>query len=352
MRAAVWHGARDVRLDEVAEPAPLAKGRALVEVSLAGICASDVAEYRDGPHVIPVARPHALTGRCAPIVLGHEYVGHVAAVGADVGGLTVGTRVCGDACIRCGSCYWCLRGEYNICELGGSVGLHADGAFARFVDVPAYTLFALPNEVSDRCATAVEPLAVGLHALRQAGLRPGENVVVIGYGMIGAGVAALAKSIGAGRVFVVEPNRHRARLAESMGISEVLCNPDLDLRREVRARTRVGADVVVECSGVPRLLGEAIEATRRGGRVVLCGIGHQEGTIRPSRIVYFERTIVGALGYRFDHGAVIDLLADGRLDMSPVFGEEIALSDIVGGGFERALRESSCPLRVPVVLHA
>lgn len=349
MKAAVWHAARDVRLDDVPDPRSPATGRVLVEVSLAAICASDVAEYRDGPHVIPVASPHALTGRSAPVVLGHEYVGRVAAVGPGVDGITVGTRVCGDACIRCGSCYWCLRGEYNICEVGGSIGFHSDGAFGRFVEVPAYTLFHLPDLVPDRLGTAIEPLAVGLHALHQADLRPGENVVVIGYGMVGAAVATLASAVGAGRVFVVEPNRHRAELAEQMGNAEVLGGTSLDLRREVRARTKVGSDVVVDCSGVAGLLGEAIEATRRGGRLVLCGISHQKGSIVPSRVVYFERTIVGALGYRYDHPAVIDLIADGRVDISAAFGEEISLAEIVDGGLERALNDPTCPLRVPVV---
>jgi (R,R)-butanediol dehydrogenase/meso-butanediol dehydrogenase/diacetyl reductase len=230
------------------------------------------------------------------------------------------------------------------------VGLHADGAFARFLDVPAYTLYSLPDCVTDRCATAVEPLAIGLHALRRAQLQPGDNVVVLGYGMIGAGVAAVARAIGAGQVVVVEPNRYRAELAGTMGVSEVLANPGADLRREVRARTAgVGADVVIECTGIPNLLGEAIEMTRRGGQVVLCGISHHDSTIATHRLIYFERKILGTLGYRYDHAAVIDLIARGRVDVEPIFGEEISLLDIVGEGFERMLKDPVCPLRIPVV---
>ena len=349
MRAAVWHAAKDVRVDQVADPKPPRHGRVLVEVALASICASDIAEFRDGPHVIPVTRPHPLTGRVAPVTLGHEYVGRVVAVGAEVANVEVGNRVCGDACIRCGTCYWCLRGEYNICERGGSVGFHADGAFAQFVEVPAYTLYRLPDNVSDRHGTVVEPLAVALHALRRAEFRAGESVVVMGYGMVGAGVAVIARAIGAGQVLVVEPSRHRAELAERMGIQQVLRGTDLDLRREVRNRTGVGADLVVDCSGVPSVLGGALDATRRGGRLVLCGISHSDATISPNRIVYFERTITGTLGYRYDHASVIDLLSDGRVDVAPVFGDEVGLSDIVKGGLERALRDPDCPLRVPIV---
>lgn len=361
MRGAVWHAARDVRIEEVAEPAAEpAEGQVLVEVSIAGICASDVAEYRDGPHMIPVGRPHPLTGRTAPVVLGHEYSGRVAAVGAGVAGLAVGDRVCGDACIRCGHCYWCLRGEYNICEVGAAIGLQADGAFAPLLEVPAYSLCLVPDAVTDRSAAVVEPLAVGLHALGRGRFRPGDTVVVLGYGMIGAGVAAIARVTGAGQVVVVEPNEHRAALAAAMGATEVL--PGVgdgkagggrsgrgDLRREIQARTGgVGADLVIDCTGVPALLGPAVEAARRGGTVVLCGIGHLEAPLTPSRLVYFERSVVGALGYRYDHAAVVALLADGRLDIDPLLGEPIPLSGVVSDGLERMLRDPACPLRVPV----
>src|SRR5262245_19271290 len=126
MRAAVWHGRQDVRIDDVPSPAITSPGDVLVEVDLATICASDVTEWISGPHVIPVDRPHPLTGHRGPVILGHEYIGHVVDSGDTT--LRVGERVCGDACLRCGTCYWCVRGEYNICPVGGSVGYHLHGA--------------------------------------------------------------------------------------------------------------------------------------------------------------------------------------------------------------------------------
>lgn len=347
MRAAVWHAAGDVRVDDVAEPAAR-DGEVLVEVDLACICASDIAEYRDGPHVIPVSRPHPLTGRAAPVTLGHEYVGRVVEVGGGVEGLAVGDRVCGDACLRCETCYWCVRGEYNICARGASVGLHADGAFAPRLTVPAYTLAAVPDAVPDTTAALVEPLAVGLHALRRARFQAGETVVVIGFGMVGASVLLSARASGAAAVVVVEGSPARSETARQLGAAEV-CAPEDDVRGAARARTQgIGADVVVDCTGSAAVLPVAVELARRGGRVVICGIPHQPSQVSAARLVYFEREVIGALGYRHDHGAVLAMLADGRLSCDGILGPVIDLEDIVTEGFERITRDPSAPLRVPV----
>ncbi len=349
MQAAVWHGAGEVRVEAVAEPGEPRAGHAVVEVGLACICASDVAEYRDGPHVIPTRRPHPLTGRIAPLTLGHEYTGRVVAVAPDVETTAVSDRVCGDACIRCGQCFWCLRGEYNICAVGGSVGFHSDGAFARLVEVPAYTLYPVPDSVEDMEAAIVEPLAVGLHALRRARFEAGESVVVFGYGMVGAATAAVANSIGAASVQVVETSARRRQLALDMGASAA-CDPQADdVRAEVRSRTsNRGADVVVDCTGNPDVLKQALEASRRGGRIAVAGIGHEPAAIVPDRLVYFEREIIGALGYQFDHPTILGLLATGRLQVRGLFGETIGLRDIVSSGLQRMIDERDGPLRIPV----
>jgi (R,R)-butanediol dehydrogenase / meso-butanediol dehydrogenase / diacetyl reductase len=349
MQAAVWHGAREVHVESVAEPNHPQPGNAIVDVVLACICASDVAEYRDGPHVIPTRRPHPLTGRVAPLTLGHEYTGRVVAVAGDVHRIAVGDRVCGDSCIRCGHCFWCLRGEYNICVVGGSVGLHADGAFAQRVEVPEYTLYRVPDTVTDREAAIVEPLAVGLHTLRRARFEAGETVTVFGYGMIGAATAAVAGAIGAGAVLVVEPSARRRLLALEMGATDVVDPSSSDVRAFVRDRTEQrGSDVVVDCTGISAVLSQAVEASRRGGRVVVAGIGHESAALVPDRIVYFEREVIGALGYRFDHPAIIGLLASKRLRTDRLFGETIGLSEIVDAGLERVLAEPDGPLRIPV----
>lgn len=320
MLAARWHAVRDVRLDEVPEP-EAGPGEVLVEVSLAGICGTDVAEYVDGPHMI----------RSGPVTLGHEFSGRVAALGPGVTGVAVGQRICADACIRCGTCEWCRRGEYNICRTGASVGLHRDGAFAHFVALPAYTLVPLPHQVSDAAAALVEPLAVGLHAVRQGRVAPGDSVAVVGFGMVGCAALLAARAAGAARVSVVEPRPERARLAHELGASEA------PPRR---------VDVVVECSGQAEAMPAALEMVARGGRLVLAGIAHTLATVDLSRIVFYEREVIGALGYRYDLERVVALLAAGRLDVSPLLCPPIALPDIVRDGFERSLNDPGAPLRV------
>jgi (R,R)-butanediol dehydrogenase/meso-butanediol dehydrogenase/diacetyl reductase len=354
MKAVRWHGREDVRVDEVPEPVVVAGDDVIVEIGATAICASDVAEWRSGPHVIPTRRPHPLTGMKAPITLGHEYVGQVVVTGADVRGLAVGARVCGDSCIRCHRCYWCLRGEYNICETGGSVGLHQDGSFARFLKVPAYCLQSVPATVDDLSATLVEPFAVGLHALRQTRMQAGDLLLVMGYGMIGAGAALLGKALGA-TVVVAERSAHRSDLAVRSGAdhvldAEVLGGDVKDLRNAVRVLSDGrGADVVLECTGRADVLPQAIECARRGGRIGLCGISHEPAGVRTDRLVYFEREIIGCLGYQYNHPAVVNLLASNKLpDLSLLFGKPISLDQVIADGFTPMAYDEDSPLRIPI----
>jgi (R,R)-butanediol dehydrogenase/meso-butanediol dehydrogenase/diacetyl reductase len=275
------------------------------------------------------------------LTLGHEYSGRVAGLGDGVDNVQVGDRVCGDSCLRCNRCRWCLRGEYNICRIGGSVGLHLDGAFASHLVVPAYTLVKLSDAVPFRTGALIEPLAVGLHAVTQGRLEPGDSVVVIGAGMIGCAAALAARALGASEVLVVEPREERARLALELGATRVL-PADLEAaRREVRA------DVVVDCSGRAELAAGALELTRRGGRLVLAGIPHEPSTIDLSRVVYYEREVVGALGYRFDLERVVAMITTGRLDPGPLLEQDpIPLNAILQQGFERSLSDTETPPRI------
>lgn len=348
MRAAVWHAAGDVRVQDVPIPTAPRPGEVIVAVDVATICASDLAEYRDGPHVIPVARPHRLTGRTAPLTLGHEFVGHVTALGSAAVGVELGDRVCGDACLRCGTCFWCRRGDYHICEIGGSVGLHADGAFAEYVRVPDYTLHRVPDSVPDRAAAIVEPLSVGMHALQRGRFDVGESVVVVGFGMIGAAVTMIAAAGGAARVIVVEASPARAEAARSAGATDVLAPGD-SLRSDVRLLTgKRGADLVLDCTGRADVLPVAVELSRRGGRIVVCGIPHDASAVRADRLVYFERELIGSLGYRHNHESVIRLLESGRMDVSWLFAPAISLEAIVPSGLA-AMSTAGAPwLRIPV----
>lgn len=316
MKALRWHARGDVRLDDLDVPDSPGPGEAVVEVSFCGICGTDLAEYRSGPAMIRTG-PHPLTGAEPPMTLGHELSGTVVALGGPAP-LEVGSRVALDPCLRCATCYWCVRGDYHICAQGGSIGLASPGGFASHVVVPIAGLCPIPDGVSDEHAAVAEPLAVGLHAVRRAAVSPGDNVLVLGAGPIGIAVLLAARIAGAAGIFVSEPVPARAARATGLGATEVFDPAAADVRREVFLRTaRVGPDVVVDTTGRADCVELAIATARRGGRIALAGIGRTPASIDIARLVLYERTITGSLGYNFDIPRVLDLMATGRLDATP-----------------------------------
>src|SRR4051794_30565517 len=212
MLAVRWHGNHDVRVEDVDLELPLGPGMVEAEVHYCGICGSDVAEYAYGPFSIR-HRPHALSGQQPPVTLGHEFSARIVDIADDVPNLKVGDRIAVDACWRCGTCRACTTGRYNLCPFSGGIGLHSDGGFAPRVRFPAYAAVPLADNVSDRAGALLEPLAVGLHALDRGDARPGDRVVVLGFGPIGATTAAIAAVMGLD-VLVSEPNPARRRRAE------------------------------------------------------------------------------------------------------------------------------------------
>ncbi|MFI6338925.1 zinc-binding dehydrogenase [Streptomyces sp. NPDC050535] len=327
MKALRWHGARDLRLEEVPDPPEPGPCEAVVDVSWCGVCGTDLHEFLEGPHMIRTGA-HPLTGAAPPLALGHELSGTVSALGAEVPGVAVGDRVTADPVWSCGVCFWCVRGEYHICPRSGSVGLASPGAFADRVTVPLAGLTRLPDNVSDEMAAVAEPLAVGLHAITRGGVRPGDNVLVVGGGPIGFAVVLAARLAGAAGLYVSEPLKERRERLLELGVTEAFDPRETDVRREVFVRTgRIGPDVVVDATGVPALAAEAVATVRRGGRVVLAGVGHGKVEFDMGQLVFYERTVLGTLGYHHDIPRVIDLMSTGRLDASPLITGRLPLSE-------------------------
>ncbi|MCW3004044.1 MAG: threonine dehydrogenase-related Zn-dependent dehydrogenase [Conexibacter sp.] len=326
MQALRWHGREDIRLDEVEQPQPTKLLDAVIEVELCGICGTDLSEYRHGPSMIRMA-PHPLSGQAPPITLGHEFVGKLVEGASADKTIVPGSRVTVDACLRCGTCPSCVRGDYHRCRYGGSIGLHSDGGFARYVAVPSACLVAVPDEVTDEQAALTEPLAVGLHALERAGYRPGDVVVVLGHGPIGAGVALLARALGADPV-VVELDPQRLKAAAELGFRTVESGDDLD-RRVKAVVGKGGADVVVESTGAASVVPQAVACAARGGRIVLAGLPSRTSEIDARQITLYERSLIGSLGYRHDTPRVLELVRAGRLDPSLLVTDRVPLSDAV-----------------------
>ena len=330
MEAVRWHAAGDVRLDEVELALPLGPGMVEAEVAFTGICGSDVAEAKK-PFAIRPGRVHPLSGQQPPLTLGHEFSAIVTAVGEGVENVKPGDRVSADACWRCNECEACVSGRYNLCHLGGSIGLSSDGAFAPLVRFPAYCAVPLPDAVSDEVGALLEPLAVGLHALNRGSARAGERLVVIGYGPIGACTALVGRALGL-TVIVVErhPGRRARAEAEGFAVHDGGGEPR-DVARDIRGLTTVGsvagAEIVVDCSGAVPALEAALEMTTRGGRIVVAGIPKQPLPVDAGRMVVYERSLHATLGYANDLPRVAAMIAAGLLDPESMITRRIPLAE-------------------------
>ena len=249
MRAAVFHGAGDVRIEAVAAPGDPGPGEVLVVPSMAAICGTDASEFSHGPHMIPLHTRHPGSGHVGPLVIGHEFVGRVEAVGDGVESLTVGDRVVSGAGVFCGECAWCRAGRTNLCASYYTLGLSAPGGLAEQVMSPASICVPVPDLVADEAAAMAQPLAVAIHALDRGGVGPGQTVAVLGIGGIGGFLIGAASTRELRRLIAVDVDPGKLALAEALG-----------------------ADVVIEASGVPANPSIAIHATKRGGRVVIVGL--------------------------------------------------------------------------------
>jgi (R,R)-butanediol dehydrogenase/meso-butanediol dehydrogenase/diacetyl reductase len=336
VKAARWHGRRDVRIEDVPVPTP-GRGEVRLRVSLCGICGTDLEEYRHGPLVIPADRPHGLTGRRAPLTMGHEFFGVVDALGPGVTGVREGDRVAPDICLFCRECVFCRRHQYALCENWATIGLHTDGGLAEFVTVPAYACVRLPDSLSDAEGALIEPTEVAVRAVNKAPPRLGDVVAVLGGGTIGLLILQVGQAAGAGEVVLIEPRPARRALALELGAAAALDPADPGWMDDVRRRTDgLGPDVVFECAGRPDSPSLAIRLARKGGRVVLVGITGGEVPVDILDLLIGEKTVIGTIQHTYDEDlpAAVRLLADGRVRGRPLVTAEIPLGDVVRGGFE------------------
>ncbi len=311
MRAAVYHGAHDIRVTDADTPLR-APGEVLIRVTRSGICGTDATEWAVGPKVFPVTTPHRVTGHVGPMIPGHEFVGVVvdAAAGS---GFSVGDRVASGAGVWCGRCARCLEGRTNMCESYYTFGLSRDGGMAGFVSSPAENLVRIPDGLSDDHAGLAQPLAVGIHAARRSGARAGDRVVVIGGGAIASFVIAGLRHLADVEILVVEfPGPKQAR-ALRFGAAHV-ASPGPELADEVSAAFG-GArpDVVIEASGAPGQLATAVALVRDGGRVLAVGLPKAKPELDVHSMVFREITIDSSLAHVCDTdlGPALDILAAG-----------------------------------------
>jgi (R,R)-butanediol dehydrogenase/meso-butanediol dehydrogenase/diacetyl reductase len=333
MRAARFHAREDVRIDDLPEP-ETTDGTVKVKVDWCGICGTDLHEYLEGPIFTPADAPHPLTGERNPVQLGHEFAGRIAEVGKGVTGLSEGDAVAVEPTLFCGECPECRAGLTNLCTSLGFHGLSGGGGgFAEYTVVRASMVRPL-GEVPTDLGALVEPLAVGLHAVRKSGVRIGESAVVFGAGPIGLAVITMLRAAGVTTVVSVEVARARKELAERAGASAVIDGTREDVVEAIRAAAGgLGPDVAFECAGVPAVLNTALHAVKRTGTVVNVAIWGAPTQLHPNDLVFSEAYLTGIIGYLGDHPATIGLLAGDLVDVGFFITKRIGLEELVEGGF-------------------
>jgi (R,R)-butanediol dehydrogenase / meso-butanediol dehydrogenase / diacetyl reductase len=338
VRAAVFHGPRDVRIEDVPDPAAAA-GEVVLEVLRAAICGTDASEWDHGPIL------------CRPgVVLGHEFVGRVVDAGAGVSDVQVGERVVSGAGISCGRCSWCRQGRTNLCAEYRTLGLQVNGGLADYVASPSSICRRVPDACDDDAAAMTQPLAVALHALSRVGQRPDDAVAVIGAGGIGSFIIAGASRRAVdGRVVALDIDADRLATASALGATQTADASGLDLAELLlELSDGEGFDVVIEATGAPHAPAAAIAGTRRGGRVLLVGLHGAPRELDLTRTIVREVDIFTTVAHVCDADipAALELLATS--DVAAVTaGPRIPLDALVEDGL-RPLAERRAPGKILV----
>ena len=337
MKAAVFHGQKDIRLEDVPEP-EVREGNVKVKVDWCGICGTDLHEYLAGPIFIPPkGSPHPITGETLPLTLGHEFAGEVVEVGDDSSEVSVGDQVAIEPVFRCGECAACRRGATNLCEKLGFYGLMGGGGgMSEFAVVPSYMLHRMPEGLTTEQGALVEPIAVGLRAVRRAGFQEGQSAIVFGAGPIGAVTVQCLRAMGAGRIMVAEVADARKKKAIDLGADVVIDPTEEDVAGRVRELTDgEGAEHSFDAAGIQETLQTALHSTRKGGMVTIVSIWEGPVQINPNDIVLSELNVAGTICYTpEDFSDTITMIKDGSIKTEGIITERIALSNVVEGGFD------------------
>jgi 2-desacetyl-2-hydroxyethyl bacteriochlorophyllide A dehydrogenase len=319
MRAAVFHGVGDIRVEDVPVPA-ISEDQVLLAVELCGICGTDV-------HILKGTFPPGHT----PITLGHEFAGRIVDAGSGAAA-EPGALVTADIALTCGACSFCRHGQRLFCPEVRQIGVHLDGAFAEYVAVPAEAVHPLPGGMSATQGAYVEPLACVLHGHERAAIPPGSTVAVIGGGPMGLLHVQLARLRGAAQVICSEPHETRRRKAEAFGADVVIDPSAGDAVAGVLALTDGrGADVVIEAVGSIATYRDAFRMVRRGGTLLAFGAAPSAETLDLSPFDVYARELTVLGSYAATYGTYEDavaLIASGRVEVDSTVTAVRPLEDI------------------------
>lgn len=294
MQAIRFHGKGDLRLEQIPAPAAPEPGWVTLRVCAAGICGSDLHNFRTGQWVSRL-----------PVTPGHEFCGEITALGAGVSDFAVGDRVVVDSRANCGECDYCQRGHGNLCRHMGFVGEVCDGGFAEQSNQPAHRLLKIPDGISDAVATLSEPLGVAMRVIARLQAEPGAPVLIAGGGPIGGLAALLLRELDHRPVLLVERNAQRAALLKDVaGIIPV----PLDASQIRHAGGGHEPYYCIEATGSGSVLNQLVHSVASGGRIAMVGLFHGDTVVNTNALVEREIDLVGCSVFRDEQRQAIALL--------------------------------------------
>jgi propanol-preferring alcohol dehydrogenase len=328
-----------LELHEVPPPHP-GDDDVLVQIKAAGICHSD-AHYRAG-----VSRVDRL-----PITLGHEVAGVVEAIGANVKQLRIGQRVCLHYMVTCGLCAWCIKGNEQFCETGAMIGKSRDGGYAEFINIPARSVFELPDEIPfEHGAIMMCSSATSLHALNKARMQPGESVAIFGVGGLGTSAIQLANILGAREVFAVDLQPDKLELAKSLGAVPIDAQSG-DPVKLIRDHTAgQGVDVALELIGLPLTMQQAVRSLAKQGRAAIVGITEKNFEVSPyHELVNREAEIIGVSDHlAAEIPSLLEFARTRKLNLSSVVTRTVPLDARAINNVLDQLQQSCGDVRVVI----
>lgn len=314
MKAVRLYAAGDLRVEDVPAPGVPEPGWLRLKVTAAGICGSDLHNFRTGQWISR-----------APSTVGHELTGIVEAVGEGVTAFAVGDPVIADSRFWCGECPACHARQYQLCAHIGFVGEACDGGFAEQVTLPARLVLPVASSVDPAVAALAEPLAVALHTVRRLAPKPGEAVLVLGCGTIGGLAALLLAKDHSGPLLVADRNAARAMLvAEITGATVV----PLDAAEIHNALGGALPTAAIEATGSPVALAQLVEVMAGGGRIGLVGIYHGRLDIDPNLLVERELSLIGCHAFTDELPEVIARMPELAVALARAIDRQIGLDEV------------------------
>ena len=346
MRAAVFHGQQDLRLETVPEPEPRT-GDVKLRVIYNGICGSDLHEYYDGP-ITTRTTPHPLTGIRNPVILGHELCGEVVELGTGVDDLAIGDLVSVEPLETCGHCIYCGLGQYNHCPVVAFHGYNrAGGGLAQYTVVKRRMAHRLPPQVSAIQGALIEPLGIAWHTANRCQVEAGQTVAIHGAGPIGVGVFLTLRRRGVEAIIVDPSASRRAKLA-ALGAKVLLDPGECNVVEAIRDLTGGrGTHASVDAAGVPQSFRAMLHGTRVDGTAVVVAIHHEPVAIPPFDLLMPEVRLTGVAMSVNAFPAVIDEMARGTYPLDG-WVETIPFDAVIGSGFERLRRQEGMKIQVDV----